>query len=118
MPNTNIYTDKVAAKIVRRVKNKLNVASTFTKKFELEFEDKSDPIGQTLRVKKPLRGRIVDGLDWVGGDSERIYTTVGPFETFHVEFQNRPSPEQDCRPSLPPRQGKFHSGKMLLDWIE
>lgn len=88
MPNSNVFTDKVAAKIVRRVKNKLNVASTFTKKFELEFEDKSDPIGQTLRVKKPLRGRTVDGFDWVGGDSERIYTTVGPFQTFHVEFQS------------------------------
>lgn len=87
MPNMNVFTDKVAAKIVRRVKNKLNVASTFTKKFELDFEDKSDPIGQTLRVKKPLRGRVVDGFDWVGTDSERLYTTVGPFQTFHVEFQ-------------------------------
>jgi hypothetical protein len=87
MPNSNIFTDKVAAKIVRRVKNKLNVASTFTKKFELEFEDKSDPIGQTLKVKKPLRGRVVEGFDWVGGDYTRIYTTVGPFQNFHVELQ-------------------------------
>lgn len=88
MPNTNVYTDKVAAKVVRRVKNKLKVAKTFTKKFELDFEDKSDPIGQTLRVKRPLRGRIVDGMDWVGGDSTRVYTTVGPFENFHAEFQS------------------------------
>lgn len=87
MPNTNVYTDKVAAKIVRRVKNKLGIAGTFTKKFEMDFEDNADPIGQTLRVKKPLRGRIVDGFDWVGGDYERIWTTVGPFQPFHVELQ-------------------------------
>lgn len=88
MPNSNVFTDKVSAKIVRLVKNKLKVAKTFTKKFELEFEDKSDPIGQVLKVKKPLRARIVDGFDWVGGDYERLSTTVGPFQAFHVELQS------------------------------
>ena len=85
--STNVYTDKVAAKIVRLVKNKLKIASTMTRKFELEFEDKSEPIGQTLRVKKPLRGVVVDGSVWTGANIERKWATVGPFQHFHIPLQ-------------------------------
>ncbi len=88
MPVNAVFTDKVAAKIVRRVKNKLNVAKTFTKKFEMEFENQADPIGQILRIKKPARGRVVDGIPWVGGATERIWVTSQPAQPFHVEYQS------------------------------
>ena len=84
---THVFTDKVAARIVRLVKNKLKVASTFSKKFELEFEDQSEPIGQTLRVKQPLRGVVVDGPNWTGANIERKWRTVGPFQHFHIPLQ-------------------------------
>lgn len=84
---THVYTDKVAAKITRLVKNKLKVASTMTKKFELEFENPNEPIGQTLKVKKPLRGAVVDGSNWTGANIERKYATVGPFQHFHIPLQ-------------------------------
>jgi hypothetical protein len=87
MPNA-IYTDKVAAKIVRGVKNKVNVAKTMTKKFEMEFEDKAEPIGQILRIKKPVRGRIVDGTDWVGGATDRVFVSSEAAQPFHVEYQS------------------------------
>jgi hypothetical protein len=87
MPNA-IFTDKVAAKIVRGVKNKINVASTMTKKFEMEFEDKAEPIGQILRIKKPVRGRVVDGTNWVGGATDRIYVSSEAAQPFHVEYQS------------------------------
>lgn len=85
--STNVFTDKVAAKIVRLVKNKLKIASTMTKKFEMEFEDQSEPIGQILRVKKPLRGVVVDGSVWTGASIERKWATVGPFQHFHIPLQ-------------------------------
>lgn len=85
--STNVFTDKVAANITRLVKNKLVIASTMTKKFEMEFEDQSEPIGQILRVKKPLRGVVVDGSVWTGASIERKWATVGPFQHFHIPLQ-------------------------------
>lgn len=85
---TSVYTDKVAAKIIRAVKNKLNIANTMSRKFEMEFEDTSEPIGQILRIKKPARGRVVDGIPWVGGPTERIYVSTEAFQPFHVEYQS------------------------------
>jgi hypothetical protein len=84
---THVYTDKVSAKIVRLVKNNLMIADKMTKKFEMEFEDKAEPIGQTLRVKKPLRGAVVDGSLWTGANIERKWATVGPFQHFHIPLQ-------------------------------
>lgn len=83
MPGTHVYTDKVAADVVRLMKNKLGCTYYFNRKYERDFNE-GQPIGDTLRVKKPNRGTVVDGFGYTGANIERQYTTVVADQMFHI----------------------------------
>lgn len=84
MPGSHVYTDKVAANMVRLLKNKLVVTSFFSRKNERDFNE-GQPIGDTLRVKLPHRGTIRDGFDYVGANIDRQYTTITASEKFGID---------------------------------
>lgn len=84
MPGTHVYTDKVAANMVRLLKNKLVITQFMSRKNERDFNE-GPPIGDSLRVKLPHRGTIRDGFDYVGQAIDRRYTTIDCTEKFGID---------------------------------
>jgi len=67
--------DWVCADTLSLLKHKLGIVSTFRKDYEKDFRQ-SFAVGDTVRVKYPWRPILRDGLGYVGGNIERIETTI------------------------------------------
>ena len=84
MPGTHVYTDKVAANMVRLLTNKLVCTQFFSRRNERDFNE-GQPIGDTLSVKLPYRGVVRDGFAYVGADIDRRYTTIVADQMFGID---------------------------------
>lgn len=75
MANNFSKVDWVCMDTLRLLKHKLGIVSVFRPDYQKDFTQEF-AIGQTARVKYPWRPTLRDGLGYVGGNIERIETTI------------------------------------------
>ena len=86
MANINQVVDWMAMESMFLLKNKLSVASGFNTSYKKEFE-KPFAVGDTVRVKKPQRFLIRDGLGYTAGPINRINTNITVQQPFGIDFE-------------------------------
>lgn len=86
MANNFQFADWVGMEGLRLLTNGLEVSQAFNteenKQFTQEF-----PVGASVRIKLPNRGRIRDGLGYNPTAIDRIYTTVNCDQVFGYDFE-------------------------------
>jgi hypothetical protein len=84
--NSFQWTDWVAMECLDLVLNKLSIASNFNTSFEKEFE-KAFAVNDQIRVKKPQRWNIRNGLGYSPDPINRVFTTVDLNQPFGIDFE-------------------------------
>jgi hypothetical protein len=85
MPNNFVKADWVTMESLRRLINKLEVASYFNSSFSREFTQ-SFPVGETVQIKLPQRYLIRDGMAYNPQPIDRKTTQVKMDQVFGVDF--------------------------------
>ena len=85
MANRFSKVDYVANETLRLFMHSCEVFAAMNHSHDAEF-DKDFAVGETIRVKYPWRPVIRNGMDYVGGNIERIETTVKVDQAFGVDF--------------------------------
>jgi P22 coat protein - gene protein 5 len=84
--NSFQWVDWVSMECLDLVLNKLAVASGFSTNFEKEF-NKSFAVNDQVRIKKPQRWNIRNGLGYTPDPINRIFTTVDLNQPFGIDFE-------------------------------
>lgn len=86
LANSFQWVDWVAMECLDLVLNKMAVASNFNTNFEKEFT-KSFAVNDSIRIKKPQRWNIRNGMGYSPDPINRVYTTVDLNQPFGIDFE-------------------------------
>jgi len=84
--NSFQWTDAVAMECLDLILNKLSIASNFNTSFEKEFT-KDYAVNDSVRIKKPQRWNIRNGLGYTPDPINRVFTTVDLNQPFGLDFE-------------------------------
>src|SRR4051812_12910285 len=84
--NSFQWTDAVAMECLDLILNKLSIAGNFNTDFDKEFE-KEYAVNDSVRIKKPQRWNIRNGLGYTPDPVNRVFTTVDLNQPFGLDFE-------------------------------
>jgi hypothetical protein len=84
--NSFQWTDAVAMECLDLILNKLSIAGNFNTDFDKEF-DKEYAVNDSVRIKKPQRWNIRNGLGYTPDPINRVFTTVDLNQPFGLDFE-------------------------------
>lgn len=84
--NSFQWVDWVGMECLDLILNKLSIAGNFNTSFEKEFT-KSFAVNDSIRIKKPQRWNIRNGLGYTPDPINRVFTTIDLNQPFGLDFE-------------------------------
>src|SRR4051812_49269767 len=86
MANTNLTPDMITKECMRIIENNLAFTKGLNRKFDEKFANEGAKIGESLRIRKPVRWTVRDGAAISLQDATEEYTTITLDKQKGVDF--------------------------------